>query len=113
MVVRVRKILAFLKTADNFLITAHMNADGDAYAAILSLAYLLDQWGKKYQVIIHDEVVESKYQYLWGFEKIQTYSLAGQQNFDAAVVLDVHARRRVSAHECRGKNDTLVNDGKI
>ncbi len=95
MVEKIRKILKFLKSADNFLITAHMNADGDAYASVLAMAYLLDQWQKKYRVIIHDEQVESKYQYLWGFDKIRTYNSAGKQSFDAAVVLDVPSLSRM------------------
>ena len=67
---KIREILNFVEEKDNFLVTCHQNADGDAFASVLATAYLLEKWQKTYQIIIHDEVIDYKYHFLWGIEKI-------------------------------------------
>ncbi len=89
------EIIQFLQNRNNFLITCHMNADGDAYASVLAIAYLLDKWQKKYRIILPDDQIETKYNFLWGFEKIETFKSAGEEQFDAAVVLDVPSLKRI------------------
>ena len=89
------EIIVFLKREDNFLITCHMKADGDAYASVLYVAYLLEKWQKKYRIILHDEHIEKKYDFLWGFNKIESFSKARNTAFQAAVVLDVPSLKRI------------------
>ncbi len=88
-------IVQFLKDHDNYLITAHLNADGDAYASCLAVAYLLHQWNKRFRIILHDERKEDKYAFLWGWEYIQSYQEGMDACFSAAVVLDVPSRKRI------------------
>ncbi len=88
-------ILSFINSSDNFLITCHMNADGDAYASILAVAYYLNHLGKDYQIIIDDDKIDQKYNYLWGFDRIQSFSQTKKTAFDAAIVLDVPSFSRI------------------
>ena len=95
MIKNLENIVEFINDADNFLVTAHMNADGDAYASMLAVANVLEQLNKKYKIIINDETIESKYSYMWGFNKIQSYSSDMNLSFDAAIVLDVPSLKRI------------------
>jgi phosphoesterase RecJ-like protein len=89
------EILNFISKNDNFVLTTHLSADGDAYGSVLAMAYLLEQWGKNYQVIIHDQEKEEKYNYLWGWGKIQSYQDCFTPAYDAAIVVDVPSRSRI------------------
>ncbi len=95
MSVEVQEILDFLLSANDYLISTHINADGDAYASVLSMAYFLEKLDKKYQIIIEDQKLDSKYQFLWGFDKIQSYSDKVYTQFGAAVILDVPNLKRL------------------
>ncbi|HFE65546.1 MAG TPA: bifunctional oligoribonuclease/PAP phosphatase NrnA [Caldithrix sp.] len=90
-----KEILGFIKKADNFLLTAHINADGDAYASVLAVAYLLEVWGKQYRIVFNDKQPEAKYSFMWGFEKVQSYSPEKDYHFQAAIALDVPSLNRI------------------
>ena len=90
-----KHIIDFLKSADNFLITAHMNADGDAYASMLAMAYLLKEWNKSYRLILNDQQLEEKYAFMWGFEQIESYDPDKQYKFNYAIAVDVPSRQRM------------------
>lgn len=89
------EILEFLSQNNNFLLTTHLSADGDAYGAVLAIAYLLEVKGKKYEIIFHDRQKEEKYDFLWGWEKIRPYDNSLKAQYDAAVVVDVPSRNRI------------------
>jgi phosphoesterase RecJ-like protein len=91
----ISEILNFIKGKDNFLLTIHQNADGDAFASMLAMAQVLDYLKKNYQMIIHDPNIESKYQFMAGIDKILSYNSNIELEFDAAIVLDVPSRKRI------------------
>ncbi|KPJ96576.1 MAG: hypothetical protein AMJ53_00380 [Gammaproteobacteria bacterium SG8_11] len=100
----ISNILQFVSANDNYLVTTHQNADGDAYASLLAAAYFLAKLGKKYDVIIHDQDKDTKYQYLWGWDKIISLpkdqdSLSKQSGtaYDAAIILDVPSKSRIGS----------------
>jgi phosphoesterase RecJ-like protein len=95
MVRMINEILEFVKRSDNYLLTIHQNADGDAFASILAIASLLDEWQKSYKMIIHDSIIDSKYHFLTGIDKIQSYHPDLEMKFDAAIILDVPSRKRI------------------
>ncbi len=88
-------IRQFMQEHDNFLVTAHVSADGDAYGAALGMAYLLKQLGKKATVVLDDAVKDEKYRTLWGWDDILCYSPEMKMNFDAAIAVDVSSRKRI------------------
>ena len=89
------EILKFITTHDNYLVTTHQNADGDAYASVLAIGYLLNKMGKKYEIVIHDENKDTKYQYLSGWENIKSFTNTLNMKFEAAIVLDVPSKSRM------------------
>ncbi len=89
-----REILDFISRMDNFLVSTHLSADGDAYGSALAIAYLLEKTGKRYQLIIHDQEKDDKYAFLWGWDKIKSFDSAPQR-FEAAILLDVPSRSRI------------------
>ncbi|MFZ0391304.1 MAG: bifunctional oligoribonuclease/PAP phosphatase NrnA [Calditrichia bacterium] len=89
------QIVNFIRQSDNFLVTTHLHADGDAYASALAVAFLLDRLNKKYRVVLDDESPDPKYSYLWGFDKIESYREDLHPRFDNAIVLDVPSKARM------------------
>lgn len=90
-----KEIIKQLKKLDNFLVTTHLSADGDAYASALATAYLLKELGKTFDLVFHDQQKEEKYKYLWGWDAIQSYREPWPKTYNAAVVLDVPSKERI------------------
>ncbi len=67
-------IINEINKRDHFLITAHINADGDAVSAMLAMASFLRLLGKDYIMVLHDENPDSRFSYLKNFEKIHSYA---------------------------------------
>lgn len=98
----ISKILEFISANDNYLVTTHQNADGDAYASVLAVAYFLDNLDKKNEVVIHDPEKDTKYQYLRGWDRIISLpkdsdgrSKQPDTKYDAAIILDVPSKSRI------------------
>ncbi|MBN1407585.1 MAG: bifunctional oligoribonuclease/PAP phosphatase NrnA [Calditrichaceae bacterium] len=67
------KILQFIASNDNFLISSHMNSDGDAIASALAIHMLLTCLNKKSALIFHDQKIDKRFDYLNGFKNIIPY----------------------------------------
>jgi phosphoesterase RecJ-like protein len=91
----IREIIDFIDRSDNYLLTTHQNADGDAFASMLTMAYLLEKQNKSYDMVIQDSAVDSKYHFLWGVDRIKTYQKNYDRKYSAAIVLDVPSRLRI------------------
>lgn len=96
---KISGILRFIKQNDNFLLTAHVNADGDAIASILAFSGFLDQLQKTYSIILHDQTIEKKYNYLKNWDKIESYSeslLSVYKNkIKTALIFDAPGNKRI------------------
>lgn len=90
-----RKILNFIRRHDDFLLSAHINADGDAIAAVLALGLLLDLLNKKYTMILHDPQPDIRFNYLKNFEKILAYQDQLKIYTTTAIILDVPGIKRL------------------
>lgn len=91
----ITEILKFISSHDNYVVTTHQNADGDAYASVLAVAHFLEEAGKTYEIIIHDQDKDKKYQYLRRWDVIKSYSRQMQPQYDAAIILDVPSKPRI------------------
>ncbi len=89
------KILAFLKKRNQYLVSAHLNADGDAIASVISMGMLLEKLGKKYYMVLHDAQIDSRFSYLKNFENIYTYDSSLHFPIEAAIILDVPGLNRL------------------
>ncbi len=89
------QILNFIKERDDFIITTHLSADGDAYGAALAMAFLLDKLGKTYEIVFHDQEKQEKYKYMWGWEKILHFSRNWPKVYSSGIVVDVPSKTRI------------------
>lgn len=102
---KINRIINIIKENDKFLITAHMNLEGDALGSELALYLLLKKLNKKATVYNHDATPEN-YEFLPHCEIIKN-SLK-KDNFDVAFALDCSAAARTGKVEEKLKEALLV-----
>ncbi len=68
----VKKINSYLKKNDNYLISSHVSADGDALASMLAVSLLLDKLNKTYRIVLHDDYIDIRYSFLKNWSKIES-----------------------------------------
>lgn len=78
---------------DNFLLTSHINPDGDSIGSQLALMKFLENIGKK-ATILSQHAVPDVYKFLYGNEKIRS-EVSDSESFDIAVVLDASDQNRL------------------
>jgi phosphoesterase RecJ-like protein len=94
-------VLDFIRRSDNFLLSAHINADGDAIAAMIAVNLLLEKLGKTSRMVLSDQRMDSRFLYLKNFDKIMSFSQsminpASPGDFaEAAILLDVPGYKRL------------------
>ncbi len=111
----VEKALAFFDIEGPYLLTTHVNADGDGVGAVLGLGHWLAQTGRQYQIVLNDEKPDPKFGFLPGFESLTPYGvLEGSKHFARAVILDTPtmSERRIGdvAQLISNQTRTLVMD---
>jgi len=90
-----KKVLKFLKENDHFLVSAHLNADGDAIASVIAIGLLLEKMKKKYYMVFHDEQVDTRFKYLKNFDKIYNYDFSLRLPIRSAIILDSPGTKRI------------------
>ncbi|MCQ9206741.1 MAG: bifunctional oligoribonuclease/PAP phosphatase NrnA [Omnitrophica bacterium] len=83
----IKKIKKAIEKYDKFLITAHINPEGDSLGSQLAIASLLRALDKDVTIIDSDAVPEH-YRFLPGVDLIRNKTRARNKKFDAAIVLD-------------------------
>jgi phosphoesterase RecJ-like protein len=104
----IKSAISFLAAGNDFLVTSHINSDGDSIASSLSMLRILNKLGKRASVILQD-VPEDHYDFLDGYECIET---AGSPTTlrDRAVVLDCPSFARIgSARGHMSEDVALLN----
>ena len=97
------EVMAFIDAGENFLISTHMNPDGDGVGSMLSLAIVLDACGKKATLTIGDPIPDSL-GFLPGSEIIRT-DIPDGEHYDAAIMVDCAEPKRAGkafAEKVRG-----------
>jgi phosphoesterase RecJ-like protein len=89
------EVLEFIHHNDNFLVSAHINADGDAVASVIAMGILLGHLKKKYYMVLHDAQIDSRFSYLKNFDRIITNNFALDLQLKAAIVLDAPGIKRL------------------
>lgn len=97
-----KQVLDFIHQRNNFMLSAHVNADGDAIAAVIAVHLLLQKLNKRSVMILHDQKMDSRFSYLKNFENILSFSekLNLRQHLDSgliesAILLDVPGYKRL------------------
>ncbi|MBD3225723.1 MAG: hypothetical protein GF313_13425 [Caldithrix sp.] len=96
------QINQFIEPRDNFLLSAHINADGDAIASVVAMKIYLEKLGKHAVIILHDETVDTRFEYLKHYDEIQCFSkhpdlkkYLPSGNIENAIFLDVPGLKRL------------------
>lgn len=90
----VKDIAGILKNANSFVVTAHINSDGDALGSVLSLGAALETMGKRVHILIDDEI-GSQYDFLPGIEKIRRPDEHDIIAADFLIILDASDFERI------------------
>lgn len=100
------EVSALLLEGDDFLITSHINTDGDSVASCLALQIMLRKLGRRGTVVLQDPAPES-FDFLQGFGDIVA---AAESRFPAqfAAVLDCPSLERTGT-----ARDHLAGDGHV
>ena len=92
------EVVEELAKANSFLITSHVNPDGDSVGSVLGLAHLLKAMGKKNIHLVMADAVPKLYQTLPGAAAIKRYSEDDDApQYDLAVMVDCNHRDRIGA----------------
>jgi len=90
------RALAFLESDGPFLLSTHVNADGDGLGALLGLGRTLSKLGKAHRMVLADDDPDRKFAFLEGFEDIQSYrDLDDHEPVTHAIFVDTPT---ISAH---------------
>lgn len=83
-----KKVIACIKKHNNFLITSHVNLEGDALGSELAFYRLLKKIGKK-AIIVNEDSSPRTYSFLPGINKLNIFRKRFSGiDFDCLVVLD-------------------------
>lgn len=105
-------LLRPLCEGERFVITSHLNPDGDAVGSCLALARLLRRFGKVAQVWLHDPV-PTMFRQLAGSDRVHVGSEPPSGfpgNFDAAIALECPSLSRCGLEGPLGEVDVLNID---
>lgn len=88
------EIQSYINKGENFLITTHINSDGDAITSVLLFAVILDHLGKKYRILLDDQV-PAKFDFLPQVNKIESRKDKKSGSYNYLVVLDASDLDRI------------------
>jgi len=105
----IARIAEAIKKFNKFLITSHINPEGDSLGSQLAMANLLKALNKKF-VVIDNDPVPSRYAFLPCAEIIKNKIGKNDLSFDAAIVLDCpNLKRTGSVKEIVKGIDFIIN----
>ncbi len=87
----VPEFLDFIRRNDHFMLSGHINADGDAIAAVIAMHLFLKKLGKTSYMIFSDQKLDQRFEYLRNFKEIKSVKQLDLKTIDiqAAIILDV------------------------
>lgn len=91
------EIVKIIKGENDFLVTTHINPDGDSLASILIFASIMRQLNKTHTLVL-DDSIPKKYQFLPEIETIFTVEkLGSDKSYKYVIVLDASNPDRIGA----------------
>lgn len=88
--------LAFLKTRDRFLISTHVNPDGDGLGSVMALKWALDRLGKSSEIVI-ESARPPMFDFFANYHWVKRYGdeTAGMEKFDTVIIADAPNMERL------------------
>ena len=102
-----KKVLNVIKKNKKFIISAHVNLEGDALGSELALARLLRQKGKKVVVVVNADRPPEIYNFLPGINSIIN-AKQKVEDYDVFIALDCCDERRLGKASKFIKKDKIV-----
>jgi len=102
----VKEIADVIKRYNGYIITSHINVEGDAIGSELALFHLMKQLGKS-AVIVNDNSVPERYRFLSGWNKIIVGDNGRLKGYENIIIVDCPTIER------SGKIAQLVYNSKI
>ncbi len=103
-----RAIKQAIKRFDKFLITSHINPEGDSIGSEIAMAYLLKKLGKE-SVILNDSPVPNLLRFMKGTEYVLK-EIPRNFNYQAVIILDCPDLTRIGkANEYIKKGSVIIN----
>lgn len=93
MKLKLESVADLLKKYHHFVITAHVNPDGDAIGSVLALTHFLNGMGKKVTCLIDDDIPEN-FKIMPGYEQI-IKPVQAITNVDLLIILDSSDLERI------------------
>jgi len=81
------KIIKAIKDFDNYIVTSHINLEGDSLGSQLAMANLLKCLGKNF-ILLDNDKVPSRYHFLPNVNLVQNKLNAKAKGYEVAIVLD-------------------------
>jgi len=103
----IEKVTQAIKKYNTFLITSHMNPEGDSLGSQLAVAQLLKGMGKEFAIVDHDKV-PGHYRFLPHADLIGQKSCLKGRRFEAALVLDCPSLARTGSIKSAVKRSGCV-----
>ena len=100
-----QKVIEAIRKYNKFLITAHINPEGDSLGSQLGMKALLDSLGKT-AIIVDNDAVPDHYKFLPKAGEISN-KLDARLDFEAAIILDCPTLKRI------GKVRDLIENKKF
>lgn len=91
----IEEVAKVLRRGRRFLVTCHLNPDGDAVGSMLAMVHLLRANGHE-ALAFHSEPVPGPYRFLAGARDVID-DIDAPGPFDALIVVDVGERERIPA----------------
>jgi phosphoesterase RecJ-like protein len=92
---KAQKIYTYISQNDHFLLSAHVNADGDAIASVVAMGLLLEKIDKHYEMVLHDQEIDCRFTYLKNFDSIHHYANDLSLQIENAIILDAPGLNRL------------------
>lgn len=101
-----KQVAEIFEKNNNFLITSHINPEGDSVGSQLAVYFLLKSLGKNAVIVNHDTVPDNM-KFLTGADSI-TRNVPGNFNPAVIVVLDCPVKERIGGVHKHIREDNLV-----
>jgi len=102
------KVISAIRKYKTFLITAHVNLEGDSLGSQLAMKQLVHAMGRK-AVIVDSDSVPDHYRFLPGADEVST-DVDAAPDFDALIVLDCPTLKRIGrVNSLIRKNTPIIN----
>lgn len=99
---RFDKVIDEIRRNKNFLVSSHVNPEGDAVGSALAMGLGLKELGKNAKVFLHDNVPEV-FKFLPGAGDV-VHDIGGDEIFDVAIVVDCGQIDRLGENFKKAKN---------